>query len=120
MMELHWIRRQLYEWGLRNRAVGIGYAAMSSHEKARVGRGGLFCEPELPPDLQEIDVAVKKLEPQHKMVIAECYTHSGTHSDHMIRLRMPETTYFRRKKVAEMRVYCLLQCDSEKLVSVLR
>jgi hypothetical protein len=112
-MELHWIRKQLYHWGLRNRAIGIGYSGMSSHEKARVGRGGLFCEASLPPDLEEIDVAVRRLEPQHKMVIAECYTHFGTHADHMIRLRMPETTYFRRKKLAEIRVYHLLPSGSE-------
>jgi hypothetical protein len=116
-MSISWIRIKLYEWGLRNRAHGIGYPTMTSHEKARIGRGGLFCEASLPQDLEEIDVAVGRLEPQHRMMIAECYTHRGTHEDHMIRLRMPARTYFRRKNVAEQRVYCLLQCGSDFLQS---
>jgi hypothetical protein len=116
-MNLHWIRRQLYHWGLMNRAHGIGYPTMSSHEKARVGRGGVFEGPSLPQDLAEVDLAVRMLEPQHKMVIAECYTHYGTHSDHMIRLRMSERTYFRRKNMAENRVITLLQRDSRFLQS---
>jgi hypothetical protein len=105
---IHWIRIKLYEWGVRNRAQGGGYPSMASHEKARVGRGGLFCEPDLPPDLAEVDRAVARLEPQHKMVIAECYTHRGTHDDHMARLRMAARTYFRRKNLAENRVFTLL------------
>ena len=112
-MNLAWIRHQLYEWGLRNRAVGIGYPTMSSHEKARVGRGGVFEGPYLPPDLEEIDEAVRRLEPQHKMIIAECYTHYGTHDDHMIRLRLSRATYFRRKNFAEKRVFFLLRRETE-------
>lgn len=112
-MELHWIRRQLYHWGLMNRAQGIGYPTMATMEKARIGRGGAPVGRSLPPDLEDVDIAVRRLEPQHKMVIAECYTHFGTHSDHMIRLRMPETTYFRRKKIAELRVYSLVTDGSE-------
>jgi hypothetical protein len=108
-MQLNWLRMKLYEWGVRNRVRGIGYPTMSSHEKARVGRGGVFYEPSLPPDLEDIDQAVRKLEPQHKLMIAECYTHYGTHDDHMARLRMARATYFRRKNVAESRVYWLLQ-----------
>jgi hypothetical protein len=111
--EHHWIRRQLYEWGKRCRAMGIGYPNMSTTEKMRVGRGGKFSEPELPPDLVLVDLAVQRVEPQHKLVIAECYTHFGTHIDHMIRLQMPESTYFRRKKLAETRVYWLLNTESE-------
>src|SRR3954465_8751786 len=110
MIELHWIRRQLYHWGLRNRAQGIGYPNMATTEKARIGRGGGISELVLPPDLEEIDFAVRQLEREDRRVIAECYTHFGTHSDHMIRLRMPETTYFRRKKLAETRVYLSLPC----------
>lgn len=112
---LHWTRRQLYQWGVRNRAVGVGYPGMASTEKARIGRGGLFCEAKLPPDLEDVDNAVRLLAPPDKMVIAECYTHNGTHVDHMIRLRMPESTYFRRKKVAETAVYWSLQRESEYL-----
>jgi hypothetical protein len=119
-MNLSWIRIKLYEWGVRNRAEGIGYPTMSSHEKARVGRGGVFEGPSLPPDLEEVDQAVRRLEPQHKMVIAECYTHRGTHDDHMIRLQMPARTYYRRKNIAEQRVYTLLQCGSGFLQSMVR
>jgi len=116
-MNLHWVRRQLYHWGLMNRAHGIGYPTMAATEKARIGRGGVFEGPNLPQDLEEVDLAVRRLEPQHKLVIAECYTHYGTHMDHMIRLRMSERTYFRRKNIAEQRVYWLLQRDSDYLQS---
>jgi hypothetical protein len=108
-LDLHWIRKQLYHWGLRNRAQGIGYPTMSAETKAIYGRGGRFEGPNLPPDLEEIDVAVRKLKPGHKEIIAECYTHGGTHQDHMIRLRLPERTYFHRKKTAETKVYWLVQ-----------
>jgi hypothetical protein len=116
-MNLAWIRIKLCEWGLRNRARGVGYPTMATTEKARVGRGGSYAEPSLPPDLEEIDHAVTRLEPQHRMIIAECYTHRGTHEDHWIRLRMSESTYFRRKKLAETRVYLILQSDSDFLHS---
>lgn len=108
-MELNWLRIKLYEWGCRNRAQGIGYPNMSSHEKALRGRGGRSEWPSLPPDLQEIDQAVLHLEPEHKLIIAECYTHYGTHDDHMIRLRLNRATYFRKKNLAESRVYWCLQ-----------
>ena len=113
MTDLAWIRRQLYHWGLICRARGIGYPTMAATEKARIGRGGTFDGPSLPPDLQEVDIAVCRLEPQHKLVIVECYTHYGTHHDHMIRLRLPERTYFRRKNLAENRVNWFLQSGSE-------
>jgi hypothetical protein len=112
-MDLHWVRRQLYYWGLRNRVQGIGYPSMATTEKARVGRGGAPDGPYLPQDLIEVDLAVRKLKPGHKEIIAECYTHGGTHSDHMIRLRLPERTYFARKKSAESKVYWFLQTGSE-------
>jgi hypothetical protein len=98
---------------------GIGYPNMATFERACRGRGSLlFWETDLPEDLAAIDNAVTRLEPQHKLVIAECYTHRGTHSDHMIRLRMPESTYFRRKNLAETRVYWSLQHESEYVVSM--
>jgi hypothetical protein len=112
---LHWIRRQLYHWGVRCRAQGIGYPAMATTEKARIGRGGSFCGPSLPPDLEELDLVVARLAPQPKAIITECYTHFGTHSDHMIRLRLPARTYFARKKSAETLVYWSLQGGSESL-----
>lgn len=111
-MTLYWIRIKLAQWGLRNRAKGMGYPTMAATEKARIGRGGLYREPELPPDLADIDNAVNKLPPQHRMMIAECYTHRGTHEEHRLRLSMPESTYFRRKKLAETRVYSLLRDGS--------
>jgi hypothetical protein len=107
--ELHWIRRQLYHWGLRNRAQGIGYPSMSAETKAIYGRGGSFDGPNLPQDLIEVDMAVRRLKPGHKEIIAECYTHGGTHSDHMIRLRLAASTYFARKKSAEQKVYWYLR-----------
>jgi uncharacterized protein with PIN domain len=119
-MNLSWIRIKLYEWGVRNRVRGIGYPTMSTTEKARVGRGGGFSEPQLPQDLEEIDQAVRRLDQEHKAIIAECYTHYGTHLEHMARLRLPETTYYRKKKVAEQRVYSLLQAGSGNVASVLR
>lgn len=120
MKDLTWIRRQLYHWGVRCRAQGIGYPIMSATEQARIGRGGVFDGPSLPPDLEEIDRVVCRLEPQHKCVIIECYTHYGTHADHMIRLRLPERSYFRRKNLAETRVNTLLQFGSDFLQSSLR
>lgn len=117
-MNLHWIRVLLMQWGARNRAQGIGYPTMAATEKARVGRGGLFREPELPQDLAEVDAAVNQLEPQHRMIIAECYTHRGTHADHAIRLRLSEASYYRRKKVAEQRVNAALTRERDFLHSM--
>lgn len=111
--EIYALRATLAQWGIRCRARGIGYPMMAATEKARIGRGGLFDGPYLPPDLERVDVAVARLEPQHKLVIVECYTHFGTHEDHMIRLRLPRTSYYRRKNLAEMRVNTLLQSGRE-------
>lgn len=114
-MDMGLIRTKLHEWGLRNRAQGIGYPTMSATEKARVGRGGAYTEPSLPDDLEAIDLAVRQLPPQHKLMIAECYTHRGTHDDHMIRLRMARATYFRRKNIAEQRVYWAWTTETGKV-----
>ncbi len=117
MNNLSTLRSYLALWGRLCRVVGPGYPTMAAIEKARIGRGGASYEVFLPPDLEEVDMAVRMLEPRDKRVIAECYTHSGSHFDHMVRLQMCESTYFRRKKVAETNVYCLLQRDSEFLQS---
>jgi hypothetical protein len=114
-MNVDWIRRQLYEWGMRNRARGIGYPTMAATEKAIRGRGGAYREPDLPEDLEAVDRAVRALESDDRRIIAECYTHYGTHEDHMGRLRMPARTYCRRKNRAEIRVITLLQRGSEFL-----
>lgn len=112
-MDLFWIRRQLTDWGVRSRVRGIGYPTMSTTEKAIRGRGGAYHEPQLPPDLEEIDQAVRLLEPYYKSVIVECYTHYGTHAEHMGRLRLSKATYFRHKNVAEKRVYWLLNSETD-------
>lgn len=117
-MTLHWLRVMLYEWGVRNRARGLGYPTMAATEKARIGRGGIYREPELPPDLEALDAAVLRLECADKAIIAECYTHYGTHDEHMARLRMARATYFRRKKIAETRVYWLLRNETPDVNSV--
>jgi hypothetical protein len=109
MSDLNWLRGMLAQWGLRNRARGIGYPSMSAETKAIYGRGGSFDGPYMPPDLERLDVAVARLEPPHKSVIVEVYTHWGTHEDHMIRLRLPKWSYYRRKNLAESRVNTLLQ-----------
>lgn len=101
---LTWIRAKLTQWGRVCRAVGIGYATMSSHEKARIGRGGAFYDITLPPDLVEIDVAVTRALPQHKLVLVEIYTKGQPWywRDHAARLQLGKDAYFARKKTAEV------------------
>ena len=113
MIELFWIRRRLSQWGRMTRATGQGYPSMSTTEKARVGRGGVPDGPNLPDDLAAIDWAVTRLDSHHKLVIVECYTKGGDWAEHAARLRMPKPTFFRRKNLAEKRVYSLLQADTE-------
>jgi hypothetical protein len=114
-MELHWIRLKLGQWGRRCRAIGIGYPTMSTHEKARVGPGGSFTGPCLPPDLEEIDYAVTIAPPNHKMVIVECYTKEGTRSDHANRLHLSEAAFYARKKKAEVFIYQTLKLKREDI-----
>lgn len=116
-MDTHWIRVQLAAWGVRCRARGLGLPTMSATEKARIGRGGTFEGPYLPPDLEEVDRAVGRLSPGHRCVINEIYLHRGTHEDHMIRLRLPKWSYYRRKNLAEQQVYWLLQPATENVGS---
>ena len=113
MMGVYELRAMLARWGLRCRATGIGYPTMAATEKARIGRGGAPDGPYLPPDIEEVDTAIAHLEPQHKLVIVEVYTHFGTHEDHMIRLRLPKWSYYRRKNIAEQRVNTLLHGATE-------
>lgn len=107
-MNLTSIRIQLSRWGLMSRARGIGYPTMSATEKARIGRGGIWSEPELPEDLVPVDRAVARSWPQHKLVIVECYTKPASWKEHAARLQLSESSYFRRKKLAEMHIYSLL------------
>jgi hypothetical protein len=78
---------------------------MASHEKARIGRGGSFDGPNLPEDLAALDGVVARIEPQHKLIIVECYTKFGDWQDHAARLQLTKPTFFRRKNIAEKRVY---------------
>lgn len=111
-MELHWIRLKLAQWGRRCRAIGVGFPSMSATEKARIGRGGVFTGPALPPDLEEIDAAVSRAPVEHKKVLVECYTKSGHWRDHAARLSLTERTYFRQKKGAEVFLYQSLRNGS--------
>lgn len=103
-----WIRVRLAEWGRWCRAEGIGYPTISAHESLHLG-AGVFDSAEMPEDLRAVDRAVWALQPGHKCVIVEVYTHRGSHEDHMIRLRLPKWAYYRRKNLAESKVYWHLQ-----------
>lgn len=112
-MQLHWIRLKLYQWGRLNRAQAIGYPTMATTEKARVGRGGSFSEPTLPPDLEEIDTVIRTSRPQHKLILVEHYTKDGTAQEHAAHLSLAVGTYYRRKKLAESHVYSILISAAE-------
>jgi hypothetical protein len=109
VIERHWIRLKLYQWGRLCRAKGIGYPTMSSTQKALMGRGGVFREPELPPDLEEIEITISRSPPQHKLILVEHYTKDGGPRDHAARLSLSIDSYYRRKNLAERHVYSALQ-----------
>jgi hypothetical protein len=113
-MELYWIRLKLCQWGRMSRAIGVGYPSMASHEKARVGRGGVF-ERELPQDIAEIDVAIARSPPQHKLILVECYTKEAHWREHAARLSLSVDSYFRRKKKAEVYLNTVLRTANESL-----
>src|SRR5690242_20355740 len=96
--ELIWIRLKLTQWGRVCRVLGIGYPTMSATEKARIGRGGSFGGPSLPPDLEEIDHEIAVAPAEHKIVLVEVYTKSGGWRDHAVRLALGKDAYFDRKK----------------------
>lgn len=116
--ELSWIRIKLTQWGRISRAVGIGYPTMAATEKARIGRGGSFGGPSLPPDLEAIDIAVTRAPTDYRIVLVEHYTKRGDWREHAARLGWGEATYFRRKKTAE--VYLNTQVTSANGMSTLR
>lgn len=74
---------------------------MASHERARIGRGGLYTGPSLPDDLLTIDQAVMQAPPHHKRMIVEVYTKFGRSADHAARLGLSVRDYWRRKTRAE-------------------
>ncbi len=100
--DLCWIRMRLTAWGRLCRAQGIGYPTMAATERARIGRGGSFDGPRLPDDLAEIDVAVARSPPQHKLILVEVYTKEAHWREHAARLRLSADGYYRRKKSAEV------------------
>lgn len=102
MSDLIHLRQYLTLWGRLCRAMGPGYPTMSSHEKARVGRGGAFDGPNLPDDIAELDSQVARCPPQHKLILVECYTKSGDYLDHAARLRLSVDAWYRRRKSAEV------------------
>lgn len=110
MNSIGWLRLRLTRWGRICRAVGIGYPSMSSHEKAIRGRGGLFDGPSMPDDLLDLDAAIVRLEPQHKLVIVEFYTKSGTMEEHAARLNLTRPNFYRRKNLAENRLNTAVSC----------
>ena len=99
--ELIWVRLKLTEWGRKCRALGIGYPTMSATEKARIGRGGAFNGPSLPPDLAEIDHGVAVAPPQHKLMLVEVYTKGGDWRAKAAHLRLERNAFYRRKIKAE-------------------
>jgi hypothetical protein len=102
--ELCWIKAKLTQWGRRCRALGLGYPGMSATEKARIGRGGSFDGPCLPPDLEEIDHAVTVSPRDYRIVLIERYTKHGNAQIHAARLLIAESTYFARLKSAERHI----------------
>jgi hypothetical protein len=96
------IRIQLTRWGRICRALGIGYPSMAATEKARIGRGGSFNGPSLPPDLEEIDHEVTIAPIEHKRVIIEVYTKTGTWREHALRLGFGKDLYYDSRKRAEV------------------
>lgn len=112
-MNLYWLRLKLGQWGKRCMVSGLGYPTMSTHERARIGRGGVYTGPALPPDLEEIDHAVAIAPPQHKLILVECYTKYGTRQEHAARLSLSEPAFYVRKKKAEVVLYQILQGKRE-------
>ena len=62
--------------------------SMSTTEKARMGRGGIGGDREMPADLQEIDHIVCIAPPQEKRVLIVYYTQRGYPEEKAARLDM--------------------------------
>lgn len=100
--ELCALRSRLRLWGRICCAIGIGYAPMSSHEKARIGRGGVFDGAHIPDFLADIDACVSRAPHEHKRIIVETYTKSGTYRDHAARLALSVDAFYRHRNKAEV------------------
>jgi hypothetical protein len=108
-VDLCWTCAKLAHWGRCVRERGAGFPSMTSHEKARIGRGGVYTGPSMPDDLVELDRIVFLAPPQHKRVIVEVYTKHGRSADHAARLQLSVRDYWRRKTRAEQFVCRRLQ-----------
>ncbi len=107
MTDLGVVRLLLMRWGRWAKARGIGYPAISAHESLHLGVG-VFDGGPLPPDIEAVDLAVSRAEPQHKLIVVEHYTKAGTVREHAARLRLRKSTYFDRLNTAELRITRLL------------
>lgn len=113
------LRNKLRLWGLVCRRMGVGFSSMSSHEKARIGRGGVFDGVHIPDFLADVDHGVSCSLPQHKLMLVEHYTKNGNRWDHIARLRRSHviinsvSAYYRRLNVAEVYLNTLLTSGNE-------
>jgi hypothetical protein len=118
---LHDLRNRLRLWGLICRRMGVGYSSMSSHEKARIGRGGVFDGVVIPDWLADIDHGVATCPKHHKLMLVEIYTKNGDWKDHIARLRQNHiliesvSAYYRRKNSAEVYLNSQLSIGNEGL-----
>lgn len=120
-MHLNYLRQQLALWGRLCRAVGPGYPTMSTTERARIGRGGVFDGPYLPDDLAELDHEVARSPAPYRLILVEHYTKDGGWREHIARLRMAGIVlsvdaYYRRKKTAEVYLNTRLRGANERLI----
>ncbi len=102
MTPIHVARALLTRWGKWAMARGLGYPSISAHESLRIG--SVFDLGDLPPDIYAVDIAVQKALPQHKLILVEHYTKTGTIREHAARLRLRKSTYFDRLELAETRL----------------
>lgn len=113
------LRSTLRLWGLVCRRMGVGYSSMSSHEKARIGRGGVFDGLNIPDWLAHVDHGIAISPPQHKLMLVEHYSKHGNRYDHIARLRQNHieinsvSAYYRRLNVAEVYLNSMLHGGNE-------
>jgi hypothetical protein len=103
---LDWTICKLCEWGRWVRDKGIGYPRMSSHEKMRVGNGGVPGQnpTDYPPDIEVIDRAVSESPIDYKTILVEHYTKNGYVAEKAAHLGISRQTYYQRKASAERHV----------------
>lgn len=114
-VDLCWTRAKLGQWGSRCRVLGLGYPSMSTTERARIGRGGRYTGPSLPPDLEDIDQVIARGPAHHRKVLVEAYTKRGSGRKHAARLGFSVRDYWRRKTKAEEYVSRRLQVLAQEV-----